>query len=654
MVMKQKLYRNTLLLIICVFSLSLQAQKRKIKEATEDFDGYAYVDARKLYTHLADRGFKTKDVLRRLGDSYYFTGEYKEAANWYAKLLKNDKKPSAENAEYYFRYAQSLKSTGKYGLSDREMEKFLTLKKDDYRGELFLKERDYLKEIEEQSGRYEIKNVSFNSGLEDFAPSFYGKQLVFSSNRKESTGDLKHDWNDQPFLDLFLVDNPKSKSPEITRFDKEINTLYHESTSVFNKKKDVVYFTRNNYTKEDKLKTDFEGVTKLKLYRSKKKGDEWSVPEELPFNSDNFSTSHPTLSLDEKTLYFASDRPGTRGSSDLWKIAINDDNSFGQPINLGNIINTEGRETFPFVTEENKLFFASDGHVGLGGLDIFVTDLSYEGAEAYNVGKPINSEVDDFGLILNDETGRGYFSSSRSSGMGNDDIYSCERKEELITKCYQTITGITKDINTEIVLPFSTVELRNVDDEVIATVESDAEGNFSFSEVDCDAFYVIRATKDGYEPAEDTVTTGNRLGAVINTVPYLTPPLKVEDVGSDLTASLRLNPIYFDFDKSFIRRDAALELEKVIAVMSQFPTLKIDVRSHTDSRASDGYNLKLSGRRNVSTKDYIIQIGGINSSRITGKGYGETQLVNRCSNGVECSDEEHQLNRRSEFIIVQR
>lgn len=652
--MKQKLNKSLLLLLVCAFSIGLQAQKRKIKAASEEFEDYAFVDARKLYEHLAGRGFKTQDVLEKLGDSYYFTGEYQEASKWYGKLLLDDRRVKNIDTEYYFRYAQTLKSVGKYGLSDKQMVKFRNIKTSDYRGELFAKDRDYLKEIEAQSGKFDVEKVSFNSELEDFAPSFYGDQLVFSSNRSKSTGNLTHDWNDQPFLDLFVVENPKDENPNVTKLYKEVNTLYHESTSVFTKSKDVIYFTRNNYTKRDKLKTDLEGVTKLKLFRSKKQGDDWSTPEELPFNSDNYSTAHPALSPDEKTLYFSSDRPGSRGSSDLWKIAINEDGSFGQPLNMGNKINTEGREAFPFVTADNKIFFASDGHIGLGGLDIFVASLDQEGGDAYNVGKPVNSAVDDFALILNDETGEGYFSSSRLTGMGNDDVYSLKVKEELIIKCTQSISGVTKDINTETILPFSTVELRNVDDEVIETIESDSEGNFIFEEVDCDSFYVIRATKENYEPAEDTVTTGNKLGAVVEVVPYLTPPLTVEDVGSDLTSTLELNPIYFDYDKSFIRRDAAFELEKVIAVMTQFPTLKIDVRSHTDSRARDPYNQALSNRRNISTKDYIIQIGGIDSSRITGEGYGETELVNQCSNGVDCSEEEHQLNRRSEFIIIER
>ena len=655
--MRQQLYKNVLLLVICTLSIGLQAQDKKTKQATEEFEEYAFADARKLYKRLAERGFTSPEVLKKLGDSYYLTAEYQEAVKWYGQLIdsskENDKKTI--EPEYYFRYAQSLKSINRYDLADEQMNTFNAVKETDSRGEMFIKERDYLKEIEAQSGRYEVEQVFFNSGMEDFAPSFYGERVVFSSNREESTGDYIHDWNNQPFLDLFIVDNPKDSNPSVTKFDKEMNTPYHESTSAFTKNGDVIYFTRNNYTKKKKIKRDSKGTAKLKLYRSYKSSEGWSIPEELPFNSNEYSTAHPALSPDESTLYFASDRPGTKGLSDLWKVAINPDGSFGEPINLGDQINTEGRETFPFISAQNKLFFASDGHTGLGGLDVFISQLKKDGTQgdAFNIGKPVNSGADDFGLILNENKGEGYFSSSRSTGKGNDDIYSFTRKEKLITNCTQNITGITRDVKTDVILPQSTVELRNIANEVVATVQSDSAGRYSFPDVDCNSSYIVRANNENYEPAEAVITTGSVLGAVISRDPYLKPPLAVE-IGDDLAKTLELNPIYFDYDKFNIRRDAALELEKIIAVMKEYPNLKIDVRSHTDSRAPDGYNMTLSQNRNLSTIRYIINKGGISTSRLTGRGYGETQLTNACGNGIECNEAEHQLNRRSEFIVIHK
>ncbi len=644
--------------MVCALSLGIQAQEKRVKEATDNYDEYSYIDARNLYLRLAERGVNTAEVYKNLGDSYYFTAEYQEAVKWYEKLFSDGTETAGEtiDSEYYFRFAQALKSIELYDLADAQMEKFNQLNGNDSRAIKFQKERNYLKEIEERSGQYSISPVFFNSELQDFGPSFYGERVVFSSNRKSVTGDLKHNWNDQPFLDLFIVEDTSVENPEISRLAKELNTPYHESTSVFSDAGDVIFFTRNNYTKKKKLRKDEAGTTKLKLFRSVRNNEEWSKPEELPFNSDEYSTAHPALSPDGNTLYFASDRPGTRGLSDLWKVAILDNGGFGEPVNLGDAVNTEGRETFPFVTSANQLFYASDGHSGLGGLDIFTSALGDNGTvtETVTVGKPLNSSKDDFGLILNDHTGEGYFASNRDGGLGNDDIYAVNREKIIVPPCEQTITGIVRDRDTQEIIPGATVELRNLDNELLGTQISDTQGRVSFGgPFPCETPYAIRASKEKYNPGEDSLRTGTENGGVANLDLSLEPKLRLR-VGDDLAKVLNLNPIYFDFDKAYIRPDAAYELEKVIAVMNEYPSLRIDVRSHTDSRGRDAYNLNLSQRRNTSTKEYIINKGFINSSRITGRGYGETQHVNQCSNGVKCSEEEHQLNRRSEFIIVSR
>lgn len=626
------------------------AQEGKVKVAEEKFEDLAFVNARDLYLRVAERGFTSPEVFSKLGDSYYFTADYAEAAQWYEKLIAIGEEISPE---YYFRYAQSLKSVNKYDKADKMMTVFVQMSGTDTRGEMFEKERDYLKEIEAQSGRYAIEQVNFNTELQDFSPSFLGERVVISSNRKSSTGDYIHDWNNQPFLDLYVVDNAKSDNPTIEKFSKNINTPYHESSSVFTESGDEMYFTRNNYSKKTKLKRDEAGTTKLKLYYSYKRGGVWSIPEELPFNSDEYSTAHPALSPDGTILYFASDMPGTKGLSDIWMSTINEDGTYGTPVNLGRDINTEGRENFPFVSSENKLFYATDGHIGLGGLDVFVTQLSDDGkvGASYNVGKPVNSSADDFGLILSESRGTGYFSSNRASGLGNDDIYSFTRDRKILTNCVQNIVGTTRDVKTDEILPQTTVTLRDKVNQIVATVISDNLGKFTFSDVNCSETYVVRGAKDTYEPHEVILKTSTDVGGVINRDLYLKPDARL-DIGGDLSDILELNPIYFDFDKSNIRPDAALELEKVIAVMQQYPTLKIDVRSHTDSRAPDAYNMSLSQRRNISTIKYIVEQGGISKTRLTGRGYGETQLTNACGNGIECTEEEHQLNRRSEFIIV--
>lgn len=623
----------------------------QLGKADKKFENFAYVDAREIYKEAVEDGKASPALLQKLGDAYYFTAEYRQASTWYGQLIASGADVSAD---YYFRYAQALKSINRYDEADKVMNTFDELNGSDTRGEMFRNERDYLKEIEKQSGRFEVSTLQINTELQDFSPSFYGDRLVFSSNREGSTGKLIHNWNDQPFLDLYITNNPMNAAAESVQLDPILNSNYHESSSVFTEDGQVMYFTRNNL-KRKKLARDKEGTTKLKLYRSYKENNKWSKPEELPFNSDVYNVAHPALSPNGSILYFASDMPGTKGLSDLWMVAVNADGTFGEPTNLGDEINTASRETFPFVSSENKLYFATDGHVGLGGLDVFVAELDEQGnsGAAYNVGRPVNSSADDFGLILKEDTGNGFFSSNRGTGLGNDDIYALTRIEALITGCSQQMAGVTRNAKTNEILGMAKVTLLDKGGKVVSQVTSDIGGNFAFEDVDCGSTYAIRAEKLDHDPAEIVVTTDNETGKGFKRDLYLNPGIDLS-VGTDLGKTLALNPIYFDLDKSNIRPDAALELERVIAVLKQYPSLKIDVRSHTDSRSGDVYNLKLSQRRNVQTLRYIVERGGISASRLTGNGYGETRLLNACGNGIPCNEDEHQMNRRSEFIIVER
>jgi len=470
---------------------------------------------------------------------------------------------------------------------------------------------------------------------------------------------LIHDWNDKPFLDIYLLKN--GDESKATKFNSKVNTKFHESTAVFTKDGSTVYFTRNNYTNND-LERDSQGVNRLKLYRGTLRDDSWKIIE-LPFNSHEYSVAHPALSVDESTLYFASDMPGGKGLSDLYKVSINGDD-YGTPVNLGDGINTEGRETFPFISADNKLYFASDGHVGLGGLDVFASEINEnEGrlGKVFNLGKPINSTQDDFTFIINSETGLGYFASNREGGKGDDDIYSFNATKFTpdspeFSNCSQTVKGEVRDENTNLILAEASVYLLNNSNDVLAETVSAADGSFEFP-VNCVQGYCVRSVKDGYTTAEKCFATGNKLDDNFNKTLFMAKGINLGSttpagVGADLVKILGLNPIYFDLDKDFIRPDAEIELRKVIAVMELYPNMKIDVRSHTDSRSPDDYNIDLSKRRARQTINYLVERGGIASSRLTGDGYGETRLMNKCSNGVACSESEHQLNRRSEFIIV--
>lgn len=625
------------------------AQDRMINKADEKYRDYSFSPAIDIYKRVLDKGYTSADLLMKLGNSYYFNADYKEASGIYNRLLSEYKE--GIGPEYYFRYAQTLRSLGEYDRSKEIMGQFSQLTSEDVRANLYMKERDYLAEIEENSGRYEIGKFDFNSRYSDFAPTFYKQGLIFSSDR--DTGNLaryRHTWNSKDFLDLYKVNVDSTSENKVVKFGGEINTRYHESTSVFTQDGNTLYFTRNNLFDGKTVKDD-QGVVRLKIFKATKENDLWTQIEELPFNSESYSIAHPTLSPDEKWLYFASDMPGTYGESDIFRVAINTDGTYGTPVNLGDIINTEARETFPYVTSENILYFSSDGHPGLGGLDIFATKISnsqYIGS-VLNVGKPVNSELDDFTFILNEGTRKGYFASNRENGVGEDDIYSFVETKKLEFDCIKPITGTVRDKISNEVLVGATIKVIDENNDELASVITDSRGNYSIA-IDCNKGNFVRATMQGYVPSEEYLNISDGKPLIVDF--YLERDTVTAGYGDDLAKLLQLSTIYFDFDRYNVRADAEIEIQKVIAAMEKYPSLKLKVTSHTDSQGDDAYNLWLSQKRAESSVEYMIS-KGISKERLKGEGFGETRLVNRCVNGIKCTKQEHQLNRRSEFLILE-
>ena len=411
-----------------------------------------------------------------------------------------------------------------------------------------------------------------------------------------------------------------------------------------------MYFTRNNVENNRKA-SDAEGVVRLKIYRAQKENGVWASIEELPFNDDGYSVAHPALSPDEKILYFASDMPGGQGQSDLWRVVIREDGTFSTPENLGPKINTEARETFPFVASDNILYFASDGHPGLGGLDIFATKLDYLrfGGRVLNAGAPINTGQDDFTLIMSGTDRTGYLASNRPGGVGGDDIYPFTEDRPLVFECIQTVTGTVRDRISNETLAGTTVRVIDENNQEVSSAITDANGQYEIA-LDCNQGNFVRASREGYIPSEEYLEVSDGKDRIVDF--YLEPETLLAGFGDDLAKLLQLSTIYFDFDKAVIRPDAELEIQKVIAAMEKYPSLKIQASSHTDSRGPDAYNLNLSQRRADATVRYMIS-KGISVDRVRGQGYGETRLVNRCDDGVSCTEEEHQQNRRSEFIIME-
>jgi outer membrane protein OmpA-like peptidoglycan-associated protein len=635
-------------IFIALLSLSFcfaNAQKKELKKASKDYGQFSYVKASKDLLELANEGHKSAELYQKLGDSYYFNNKMKDATKWYGELMKiND----SINPEYYYKYAKALKGIENYKESDKWMGKFYDQKPSDLRGKAFVNATNYLTIINEASDEsIEIKNLDINSKFSDFGTTIHNNKLVFASSRGE--GKL-YKWNEQPFLNLYTAEKQSDGNYITTSlFNQDVNTKYHESSVAFTPNDSILFFTRNNYYKKE-YKEDELGVNRLKLFRLRLSSENnWSKVESIHFNSNAYSVAHPTINADGTKLYFASDMAGTTGKSDIYVVSINAGGTLGTPKNLGIIVNTEGSETFPFINTEGDLYFSSDGYPGLGGLDIYVIRGFESNITGYfeieNIGKPFNSAQDDLGYYEDLETKEGFFTSNREGGKGDDDIYSFTVQE-----CKQFVTGVVKDEDTQELLVGGVVTLFDTKGNKVATKIVGDDASYSF-ELECEYEYLIMAKKESYLDNDKLLTTSNKSEEQQLDL-LLEPEVKAAAVGTDLFKLLGLNPIYFDYDKSFIRSDAERELAKVIKYLKEFPSVKIDVKSHTDSRGKDAYNLSLSKRRNTSTINHIVNSGSISKDRITGKGYGETQLINKCSSGVKCSKEEHQANRRSEFIVV--
>ena len=628
----------TLLYILSITCCSF-GQGVKLAKADKKYEKYAYIDAIEIYEKVAEKGYKSVDLFQKLGNAYYFNGNLDKAAKSYDALFALNEEVAPE---YYFRYAQTLKAIGNYEKSNQYMELFAA-KTNDSRGKLFLQNKNYLNDIDVNTGKYILDTTNINSEFYDYGPSFFGNKIVFTSSRSDGNQHTKiHDWTKQTFTDLFIVSmNAEGKLEQVENFSKKINTKFNESSPVFTKDGKTMYFTRNNYNDGKKRKSD-DKVILEKIYKAELVNNEWTNITELPFSNDNYKTAHPALSPDEKTLYFASNMPGSYGNSDLYKVSIDKNGKFGTPENLGPTINTEGRETFPFIDANNNLFFASDGHLGLGGLDIFQAKVNGKSFEKpINISKPVNSTKDDFAYVVNSEN-LGFFSSNRDGGKGFDDIYTFKI-------CTHIISGIITDVETKEILPNAKVTLFDDKMTIISETIASEKGIYQFK-IECNKKYYVRASKETYDTNEKSFDAVSTIGTSTLDLELKRNVFPIE-VGTDLAKLFNISIIYFDLDKWNIRPDAAEDLEKIIQVLHQYPAMTIAIRSHTDSRQTHKYNEQLSDKRANSTLEFIVK-NGIARNRLTAKGYGETQLLNNCSDNIPCSEEEHQKNRRSEFIVV--
>ena len=641
--------KKQLLFLFFIGLIKVYPQNNRLLQAEKQYENYAYVDAIKIYERLYEKGYKSEDMMRKLGNSYYFSANYELAAKWYKELFSIKKK---QDPEYYYRYAQTLKSINQIDLANEMMTQFIKAKSNDSRAKRAITQKNYLEIIKNNSGRYLIKNVGFNSEQSDYGAMYYKDKLVFSSARENSSiFAKKQGWTGENFTNLYLADTLfKNEVKTLELFSKKVNSKFNEDTPCFSKDGKTAYFTRNNYSNGKRGKNK-ERATLLKIYKATFENNEWKNITELPFNSGSYSVAHPALSPDEQTLYFVSDMPGTLGLSDLFKVAIYEDGTFGKPENLGTTINTEARETYPYISSDNELYFASDGHLGLGGLDLFVYKIDEnKNGQVINLGEPINSTTDDFAYIIDTLSNTGYFSSNRSGGKGNDDIYWFRETSACQFPCQKKIKGSVIDKDTQEPIALAKVSILDDNYQFVKEAFTSREGQFNFELIDCRLSYHIRIEKEGYATDEQNMPPVEELENHLSTI-ALEPLIKKITPGDDLAKVFKIKMIYFDLDKYQIREDAALELSKIAEVLKEYPTMQIEIKSHTDSRQTKSYNEKLSNERAKATVNWLIE-NGIEPTRISGKGYGEIFLLNKCVDGVDCTEEEHQQNRRSEFIVV--
>ena len=505
--------------------------------------------------------------------------------------------------------------------------------------------------------RYTIKLLEeCNDELSNFGTTFYGdNQMIYSSPKKKAVM-IKNNWkpNQQPFLELFLADIAEDgELVNRVKINKNVNTRYHESNVAFTKDMQTVYFSRDKYYQRH-LDKDKVGMTHIAMYKADVISPEvWSNVVEMPFNSSEYCVGHPTLSNDEKTLYYSSEMAG---SDDIYSVSINEDGTYGEPVFLTQV-NTAGSERFPFMAENNMLYFSSDKPGGLGNLDVYAVRLDGR-SKPLNLGMPINSFQDDFSFTLKNSDNYGYFSSNRNSGKGDDDIYYFKQTGDL--PCNQVAEGIVTDKNTGKIIPRALVVLYDEKGTELDFQVVGSDAAFSF-DIDCTSKYKVVGSKELYsEDSKEFVSNANLelgldLGLGLDKAP-LTPtsvtPVLPSQYDRCQGALDLINNIYFDLDKYYIRADAASELDKVVRIMKKCPNIHVEASSHTDSRSSHAYNETLSQNRAQSTVDYITKIGGISSSRINAIGYGETRLRNKCADNVKCSETDHQMNRRTQFEIT--
>lgn len=638
-----KSFKSSIILVafLAISQLTI-AQYGAQKRGDYFFSKFAYAKAIPEYEKMIEGGLNDEYAHQQLAECYLLIRDYKKSIPHFKAVINNATLPT----DYYFKYAMALYSNGEHEESEKWLKKYKKFNKNDSRVKRFLKDGNLASVVFNSRQRYEVESVTFNSTESDFGTFSRGGDLYFASSRRDAVTGETYGWNDEPWLDLFVVQGDNELSTP-KRLKGNVNTKFHESSLVFStdyKNDTIIYFTRNNFFQKKEGYGVFDEIN-LKIYSAKQIEGEWMEDRNLRINSDYYSTGHPSVSPDRKFLYFTSDRPGGYGGTDIYYSEIHERGGVGAPVNAGPIVNTEGNEMFPFINEEGKLFFSSDGHVGFGQLDIFstISNENNEIIDIINLGTPMNSSSDDFAYYGLPNGVDGFMSSNREGGVGADDIYRFKFTPALDVEGF-VIDGVNEQ-------PLDSVRIKLFDQKtntLVAETTTDEKGYYRFP-INRKTTYMIEAVRKTH-PHKNIFfdTSGTPVAQKLIRQDIVLEPVL------DLKLLANLNKIYFDFNKSDIRPDAAIELDKVVKVMSKtYPDMIIKLEAHTDPVGSHAYNDGLSERRAKSTYEYLIA-NGISEDRIVSyKGFGKRMPINHCTSKKDCSPEELELNRRTEFPIIQ-
>lgn len=644
-----------ILILIFLFPNLGFGQKLTTKLADKSFAEFAFIDAIELYEFAYQKDTTDNYVIKQLAEANRNVGNTEQVEHWLKKLIDR----RVEKPEDIFNYSQSLKSNGKYLLAEKWLKEYSDLRPEDGRVNMQVSLLEYIQFLMRDSVNFDIMNVSLNTQGSEMGPAFYKDQFIFSSTSIETKSGANYKWNELPFLDMYsaTIDQGTGNLTSPKPFAPKLKTTYHDGPVSFDQKKDIIYFTRNSFVK-GKTSKSRDGVVNLKIFLGKLEGDDWKLTGGFRYNSDEYSVGHPSIDKSGTILYFASDMPGGYGKSDLY-FSVFSNEQWSKPFNLGPKINTEGNEFFPFISNDGVLYFASNGHGGLGGLDIYFS-VSEQGVfnSIENMGYPVNSAKDDFGFALDSTGMKGYLSSNRSGGKGDDDLYFLKIKRVPVI-----IRGVVKDRDTKDILPDATVLVIDENGKTIFTSITRTDGQFEF-EVNKGQQYIVNVTKESYLENEipiatmalrpnDEVYSEIFLEKKIEKGDNSPSPINMEEESGVALQVIEIEYINYDLDKSNISREASGALDKLIAIMIEFPDLEIRIESHTDSRGSDEYNMLLSKKRAMSAFDYVVS-KGIDPNRLGYEGFGETRLLNNCGNNVVCDEPQHEVNRRSIVKVVRK